>query len=209
MVTGSSIRAIATRYNVSTASLWRHWPHIANYAAKAIVKQEIKDGQGILATLEGHMEKVQKLMNACDEYLQDPENPGKYDLGPRAGDITVIYNEDVDLGDGKVKRERRKKRLSQLLEQADLDTWDIQFKIADPRELVLKAAIAAKTQLNLIADILGVVKREGGVTNNLQVNIFDTLPVVRAVLERYPKVLAEVQAAFISNGNGNGNGSHA
>lgn len=44
------------------------------------------------------LERVKKLMDACDAWLQDPDQPDRYDLGLRASECTVLYEEEDENG---------------------------------------------------------------------------------------------------------------
>ena len=66
-----------------------------------------------MAELETTLRRVNKLFEACDEWLTDPEDPERYDLGPRAEELLVHYWPTG--ADG--RRVRAKAPLSELLER--------------------------------------------------------------------------------------------
>jgi hypothetical protein len=101
--------------------------------------------------------------------LQDPENPEKYNLLPRAWEIEVIYQEMVPAGD-KVKTVTRKALLSSLLGRVsaplNIDPVTVSYRHTDPRKLLIEAARGIKEQLELLAKIQGTIKD----TVNNQIN---------------------------------------
>ena len=78
---------------------------------------------------------------ACFDWLTDPTDTNRLYLGPRAEDVEVVYL----IGDGD-KKERRKAKLSELLQRVETGlsisvVWS-ETKYADPRELLIKASSA-------------------------------------------------------------------
>jgi hypothetical protein len=139
---------------------------LAVQSAKILAKDGEKYGKGLLDRVETIMIRMQKLYDACDEYLQDPQNGEKYYLGPRAHELQVVYEEPS----GK-KTVRRKAPLDYLLKtKADKNkAWlEVSSKHADPRKLIIDTASVLSKQLELIGKIMGQVPGEGG---NTTVNV--------------------------------------
>ena len=85
--------------------------------------------------------------------FQTPENPERYDLAPRAGEIEVVYN-ITDTVTGQIQR--RKDTLQCLLDRlagAEENPVKVSMKQADPRLLLLDTASIMTKQLELIAKI--------------------------------------------------------
>jgi hypothetical protein len=168
---GMSNRAVAEKYGISHGAVNRYKNgKLLALAAEAARDRGLGEGAAVLGRVEKVMERVQKLYDACDEYLKDPENPGKYNLFPRAWELEVIYRERVQSGD-KVKTVARKALLSALLERVsealDIEPVAVSYRGTDPRKLVIEAAKAIKEQLELVAKIQGAVKD----TVNNQINV--------------------------------------
>lgn len=166
-----SNRAIAEKYGISHGAVNRYKNgRLLPKAAEAARERDGAEGAAVLARVEKVMVRIQKLYDACDEYLQDPENPGKYNLFPRSWELDVIYQENVMSGD-KVKTVVKKARLSSLLERVsgslDIQPVEVQYRVTDPRKLVIEVAKAIKDQLELLAKIQGTIKD----TVNNQINV--------------------------------------
>jgi hypothetical protein len=123
--------------------------------------------------------------------LRDPEHPERYDLGPRATDITVIYEAEEDKdspGDPddedsnvKVKRVkvRKKALLSELLAVIP-NLFVVSIKVADPRELILKTHRETRDDLELIAKLSGELL---AVKTAVQVNVQHNTTVVSTAVQ--------------------------
>ena len=182
LVRGEGLRALARRYGASHSAMFRHKrdhipAELALTATRAVeagrlaretalvgeVERRTERGLNVMAERESMLRGVNKLFEACDDWLTDPEDPERYDLGPRAEELLVHYWQTGEDGE----RVRAKAPLSELLEQvaqlscavqpegtagraAEAGTGRIAVegvelggagaRFADPRELILKAA---------------------------------------------------------------------
>jgi transposase len=166
-----SNRAVAEKYGISHGAVNRYKNgRLLPKAAEAARARDGAEGAAVLARVEKVMERVQKLYDACDEYLKDPEDPGKYTLFPRAWELEVVYRETVPVGD-KTRTVVRKALLQALLERVsgklDIDPVTVNYRGTDPRKLLIEAARGMKEQLELLAKIQGAVKD----TVNTQINV--------------------------------------
>lgn len=117
--------------------------------------QTVQDEQhavDVMAEVQRVMARVQLLFDACDRWLRDPDDPTRYDVGPRAEDVNVLYWEM----DGE-RRVQRRARLSELLArlQKGVDVQHAEWRHADPRELVLKTTDRLQSSLELLAKLMG------------------------------------------------------
>lgn len=115
--------------------------------------RELRDGAQLLKEIERIMERVNKMYDACDAYLTDPEDSSRYYLGPRSNEVRVVYLEYDEDG----KPIRRVSRLQTLLDNL-AGVVEVHYKHADPRVLLLKTALTLKQQLELLARIQGQIK---------------------------------------------------
>jgi hypothetical protein len=141
-------------------------------AAKAMAKGQY-DGVALLARIEDTIVYVQKMYDACNEWLQDPDDHSKYNLDPRAYEHDVIYNWVLTNQEGNETRIRKKASLQELLERAMRDDEEIikvESKISDPRKLILETAQTLNKQLETLAKIAGVVQEVTNVDVNVSVN---------------------------------------
>ena len=152
-------REITKRYGVTKAAQSRYLNQkLLGRAARTEKAKELTDGENIMKEIVRIMERCEKMYDACDRYLKDPDNPEQYYLGPRAEDIEVVYVDEIETGE-KTKIIREKKLLSEMLKEAYTGTEvkSIRSKHADPRELLLKTANTINNQLELLARIKGQI----------------------------------------------------
>jgi hypothetical protein len=161
VVAGESAAAIAAKYRVSDDAISRHsaahLPATLARAAQAVAAVQIEqqaDALDVMAELRRCFERVNLVAEACDRWLRDPEEPSRYDVGPRAGDVLVIYLER----DAEGKAHQRKAPLDTLLARLiehGLQPVGYEVKHADPRELMLKAVAQLRPSVELLAKLVG------------------------------------------------------
>ncbi len=110
------------------------------------------NGPSFLEDLYKLRDRLNRLLDACDLWLTDPDTPGRYDIGLRAEEVTVLYTDS----DGR----RKRAPLSVLLQRvtdAGLSA-SASPRLADPRSLILRTAAeirqTAATCSNLMRDML-------------------------------------------------------
>ncbi len=193
---GVPANRIAEDFGVSTQALDRHVKqHLPPALAKAAEKRDITTAGGILDELQSYIVYVKKLLAACDEYLKDPENPKKYNLGPRAEDIEVIYYEEDDKG----RMRKEKALLSELIREVP-NVFAVRYNCADPRELILKTSLTLNRQLELIARIQGHIKGEmgeGGTGPAINITINAVWQEFRSMILRATAKYPEARAALV------------
>src|SRR5690242_19426041 len=87
---GSAVRVAAKFRAITEDAVTRHArKHLPQRLAKAAAAKETVTADRALAQLEKCLNRVNLLMDACDEWLRDPENPERYYIGPRAEDVMV------------------------------------------------------------------------------------------------------------------------
>lgn len=159
---GKSYRSIASQYNFSDGSVTRHVKHCIPEALEAARQQE-KTNSGLV--VEDEVQKVfrrlNKLIDACDEWLTDPIDPEKYTLEPRDNELQIIYFDPNDIDqNGNPKRKRDSlRRLLEKIEGERYEVLKIESKHADPRELVVKTAAQIGGQLELYGKLLGLFQK--------------------------------------------------
>ncbi len=186
-----TMRSIALRFEVNYHAARRHFHnHVPENLTKVAEKRDLENAQKVMDRLVERTTEVEKLLAACDEYLQDPDDPSKYFLGPRAENIEVIYLEEIFDGDPAGREPgasyRQKALLSQLLDRTGKMVIGTHWKHADPRKLILEAARTLEGVLLTLSKIAGYVKPADKITN-VQVNIMAMLPNVMATLDKFPE----------------------
>jgi len=139
-------------------------PRLAIVQAVATAATERLDAVKPLVAFSDRIEAllvpVEKAHRACDRWLTDPANPAEYDIGPRAYEITVVYQ------DGAFPA---KATLAELLARVNetAPVISVEANMADPREYLLSVNAEARKSLELIAKILGLLKTGPTVEVNL------------------------------------------
>jgi hypothetical protein len=173
LVAGTPLRNVAERFETSATALHRHKAtHLVDVIVRAerqhavkverqVAKREAQkddDALDVMTELKRLFARMNKLMNACDEWLTDPDDPTRYDLSPRAREVMVHY-EEIDDSGAKPAVVRRKATLDKLLQEARGETtrsWTlVETKAADPRELIVTTSRQLKSQTELLAKLIG------------------------------------------------------
>jgi hypothetical protein len=175
---------IAGNYGMTVNAVQRYATQkLRMNAAKALAKGQY-DGAQLLARIEDTIVYVQKMYDACNDWLQDPEDHSKYNLDPRAYEHDVIYNWVLTNQEGNETRIRKKASLQELLERAMRDDEEIikvESKISDPRKLILETAQTLNKQLETLAKIAGVVQEVTNVDVNVSVNTVLASTIVQVI----------------------------
>jgi hypothetical protein len=180
LVAGDPLRHVAERYGMSATALFRHKnEHLPAVLLEARQRQEIAEASGhvtaigeqiqqrqaeeqeraldVITELRRCFHRVNKLFDACDRWLTDPNNVEQYDIGPRAEELQVTYTQWIE-SDGRKVPDRKKEPLATILariEATGLEIDRVESKHADPRQLVLNAAAQLTKQTELLAKLLG------------------------------------------------------
>lgn len=156
---GVALRRIASQFETSDASLRRHHACIAEALEALRNERKLKSARATDDELERCFVNVNKLFDACDDYLTDPDNPERYTLSPRTSDIDIIYEEEVgEYNDGTPIYKKKRAKLSQLLaeiDQAGRNLVGTEYKISDPRKLILEAADTLSGLIDRLAKLKG------------------------------------------------------
>ena len=150
-------RHIAAQFRLSASALVRHHDdHLPATLAEAKRAEDAAAAIDVMAELRRCFERVNLLFDACDRWLRDADDSSRYDIGPRATELLVTY-EQAETGSDKVTR--RKEPLSALLARVEglpgVGVVMVETKHADPRELVLKTADRLRSQSELLARLIG------------------------------------------------------
>jgi hypothetical protein len=128
---------LAAKYRVSADALDRHAAH---HLPRLLVEaREARDSDHASAVLDQYDEddrKLRLLIQACDEWLADPQRPDRYTLAPRAEEIEVCFlalNADGEPVRGKAPLSAL---LGMLREERIITTAPVTWKTADPRTLL-------------------------------------------------------------------------
>lgn len=139
------------------------------HVAVGNAKNRKKLSDDFMASLEYQQDKIEKLIEACHEWLKKPGRSGKYTLDPRADEINVIYRTtELDEATGKEKEVRKECSLQELIDGRE-NIVSLKYKHADPRALIVSALDQARRQNELIAKVTGELKEIAQTTDVYQV----------------------------------------
>jgi hypothetical protein len=158
LISGVSQRTVGDRYDISKTAIQRYLTkHLAEVAAKAVTERTLTDGNSVLTEIEKIIHRMRMMLDACHEYLQDPDNKEKYFLGPRENEIDVVYREFDEEGK---PSETKRATLEELRKEiaTGRQVLSVHYKYADPRRLILDTADTLTRQLELIGKIQGLVQ---------------------------------------------------
>jgi hypothetical protein len=170
LIENQPFRRIASQFEVGEKSVERHQECIAELLQGAKRVKAIE----LAATLDDQMRRVfdrtNRLYDACHEWLTDPEDPRRYTLDARTGDIDVIYEEQTGAyEDGSPRWVKKRATLSQLLREiesawagdvAKLRVISTESKTADPRSLILETAKTLNGSIDRLAKLTGAYQQD-------------------------------------------------
>lgn len=167
IIKGNTRKSIAEKYGLTQAAVSRYVKSKLRPAAAAeIHKSEEAAGKSLAGRVEHLISTTEKMLDSAADYLQDPENPDRFLIGPRAEEVEVSY---LEVGDDNTPR-RKKKPLQSLLDELQgvngRNITDVTSKVTDPRQLLLEASRSLKEALTLLAKI------EGSIETSDHVNLF-------------------------------------
>lgn len=97
IATGDPYRDIAGRYRLTRSALLRHKAdHVTADILAAWQRERADNGAELAGELRGWMDRLTMLFDACHDWLLDPDDPTRYDLGPRAHEVMVHYEAPIE-----------------------------------------------------------------------------------------------------------------
>lgn len=185
IVGGTSMRRIAARFSVSASAVVRHknkclagqieraekvirtsHPKPVKDTAQerrnavSLIQERDAEALDVHAELRRIFLRLNKMADACDAWLSDPDDPTVYDLNPRAHEVKVTYEfEDGQDRNGNPIMKRKKDTLAALIRQVERggigEVTMAESKISDPRQLIINTANALKPSIELLAKLVG------------------------------------------------------
>lgn len=158
---GATLRGIARQYGLDDSSVDRHKK--SGHVAEALAVYEAEQHPyrvDTAAIFHRNVQRLGKAQDAADRWLTDPENPERYELGPRSHEIRVIYFDHLDCN---AQGEPRRKRatLQALLARAEggsVTALSAESKFSDPRDYLLKSSEQLRGELTLFMQSLALVE---------------------------------------------------
>lgn len=190
----SSLRTIAKQFDINHVCVSRYLNERLSTQAAAVAQQRAEsEGSALIDKLLERDKRVEKMLDACDKYLQDPNNPGEYDLFPRAWEIDVTYRTVEDSTGHMITRKESLQSLIDKMDGQGYQPWEIKYRHADPRKLLLEASRDLRATLELQAKLAGKL---ADVTINMTFNQYWTK--IKAIIMDATKGHPEVRAAIIA-----------
>ena len=159
ILSGDSIAKINQLYGISRTTITKHKreciAEILQDAMDEKSENKIMVGDSLVKQVEADITMIHKLIQACDEWLTDPDDPSKYFLGPRGNEIEITYmGKDKETGrQEKIPRKATLQEMISVIEDEKLYViHNITHKHADPRELLLKAIAKLEGIVKMILD---------------------------------------------------------
>ena len=156
LIKGISYQEISRQFGISKAALGQYLnDKLIKSVATAKAQEVQRDGKLADSEIQRIMSKVEKLFNACDKWLRDPENEDEYTVDLRSSEINVVYTRYVD-----DKPVQDRDDLQCIIDQyfkKDNDLKIIHTKMADIRQLIINTANSLAKLLELKAKIQGAI----------------------------------------------------
>ena len=121
---------------------------VAQPESRRLVSSEL-DAMELLNTLMG---RLMMLLDAHHELLLDPDDPNRYDIGPRSTEIEVMYYEPGE-------ERTRKAPLQELLDRIDnrFDPQSLKWRAADPRTEIRATAAAISSLVSQMVELAAML----------------------------------------------------
>ena len=149
---GNQISTISKKYGVSRQALQGYRRNrLPSKLIKAVERQDITDAQHLFQVILKACQRMEKLSDACDEYLQDPDDVSKYFLGEHEQEIIVVGERT----DGNGKRFKVKKPLSVIIRELEGKGYQIEklkSNTTDPRMLLVRTSEALTKQMETLVN---------------------------------------------------------
>lgn len=210
--TPKQFRLIASRFSLGPKSVERHANAHLTDGLKAAIKKHVRvEGEtrdmDVIATLNRCADRAERMLDAAYRWLEDPARPGELNLNPRSHEVEVIYEEH----DGQ-RLVKKSAKLSELLVKASTGTGlgivKGEWKIADPRRLLLDAVTTLKPVAELLGKASGKLKPEpapsasvnvlasGPVNVLLSPEWLDMKATLFGILQEHPEALEAVRSHY-------------
>jgi len=157
LVSQTPYREIKRRHGLSNVSvvktyLERHLREIA----KGMDKGRRAGAQSLMDSMSEIQSRLDKMTKACEEWLRDPEDETRYEVCPRASEVSVVWTDYDEDG----KPVTRKGTLQGLIDrEAGLSKLDsVRVNSGDIRKTLLDCLKLAQSQVELMARITGQLK---------------------------------------------------
>ena len=202
---GANLSAIARQFGVSrdTALKFRKraiGPSTQQMLDRQALAPSVEAAKvEVLASLSNLTARAEKMLAACDEWLTDPNAPGKYNLNPRTHEVDIVLEETLP---GPPPRTIRKtEKLSKLMRDVEeglgITVVKGETKTADPRKLLLDAVDSLRPVLETIGKATGQIRPEPKIEIHLHPEVQEIRKrLVTWVIEKHADEAEEIAGLF-------------
>lgn len=133
-------------------------------------------------------ERMNKLFDACDEWLEDPERPGTYSVAPRASEVALIWEELAEDGKWIKKSGTIQDALDLAFTNGHKRPGQHSVPKRDMRELIIKTSSELGRQIDLLARLEGRFRPDAPIDPLSQGGGIQLQLVIQILQEFYPDV---------------------
>lgn len=133
-------------------------------------------------------ERMNKLFDACDEWLEDPERPGTYSVAPRASEVALIWEELAEDGKWVKKSGTIQDALDLAFTNGHKRPGQHSVPKRDMRELIIKTSSELGRQIDLLARLEGRFRPDAPIDPLSQGGGIQLQLVIQILQEFYPDV---------------------
>ena len=167
IASGATYTAIARKLGCSVSSAQGYiFRNLMPLVCRDLMKREGEGARKILARLEKLAERCEKMSDALDLWLTDPDDPDRYTMDPRTDELKCICTLQGFDSRGKPTTKTATIPLDELMSQIQFIGYKdycvmpekLVWKNTDPRKLMLDTSRTLKDLLELLAKITGELK---------------------------------------------------
>lgn len=196
IASGATYTAIAKKLGCSVSSAQGYiFRNLMPLVCRDLTKREEEGARKILARVERIAGRCEKMSDALDLWLTDPDNPERYTMDPRTDELKCICTLQGTDSNGKPISRTATIPLNELMSQLEFTEYrglsvipeHLVWKNTDPRKLMLDTARALKELLELLAKITGELKESVDVHVDVRTQLSSIVQVINAELEDEPE----------------------
>lgn len=196
IASGATYTAIARKLGCSVSSAQGYiFRNLMPLVCRDLTKREGEGARKILARVERIAGRCEKMSDALDLWLTDPDNPDRYTMDPRTDELKCICTLQGTDSNGKPISRTATIPLNELMSQLEFTEYrglsvipeHLVWKNTDPRKLMLDTARALKELLELLAKITGELKESVDVHVDVRTQLSSIVQVINAELEDEPE----------------------
>ena len=196
IASGATYTAIARKLGCTVSSAQGYiFRNLMPLVCRDLMKREGEGARKILARVERIAGRCEKMSDALDLWLTDPDNPERYTMDPRTDELKCICTLQGFDSKGKPISRTATIPLNELMSQLEFTEYrglsvipeHLVWKNTDPRKLMLDTARALKELLELLAKITGELKESVDVHVDVRTQLSSIVQVINAELEDEPE----------------------